>query len=471
MKTKRNGGDIITFRRLAWLYATLLASVAVAFSETKAKAKHQRPSPRPRRQNSKPAPSLQVKLQSCFTPDNILEDVALLLTPKVDSTGSLSSMTLVRLSKQLISLENKRNNNHGHDDSSAEEKFSIAKSDRGLLDAGLKNAVRCMSLSDWIESKNSLEAAVEGIKAASVISRLLPKCEDSDDGGINQDLWWKPLLEKIEKEDQRLVPVIQPHQLSGLKWSIDCFRLSTEDADFSQQYLPKHLQQAYDDLDLPFAIRPGFLRKISARNAKSSPRDREDENDFSVATFVDQVDFRVETIQTTSKRAVAERRQTAWQGDDHVAPFEYSGKSMQRMPWSPIVAAVRDCLFVETSHYYDGCLLNLYPDGGSGMRYHIDPDQGVRWGFETVVVSIGATRRFAFRSIVDNGGEKGRSVGSTKGAIDSKPHMFVLMEGDVTEMIRDCQERFQHTVKTAESKGETAPRVSLVFKKTLTNQK
>ncbi len=91
------------------------------------------------------------------------------------------------------------------------------------------------------------------------------------------------------------------------------------------------------------------------------------------------------------------------------------------------------------------------------MRYHIDPDQGTLWGYETAVVSIGATRRFAFRSITD---------GATTD-VGIKPHTFVLMNGDVTEMFGDCQERFQHTVKTAENKEELAPRVSLVFKKTL----
>ena len=90
------------------------------------------------------------------------------------------------------------------------------------------------------------------------------------------------------------------------------------------------------------------------------------------------------------------------------------------------------------------------------MRYHIDPEQGVVWDYETAVVSIGATRRFAFRSIP-----------SEEEANDSKPHSFVLMDGDVTEMVRDCQDRFQHTLKTAEFKGESAPRISLVFKKTL----
>ena len=520
MKAKRSGGggELIPFRRFveaAWLsivlvYATVFLTAAVAFSEPNAKTRRPRKNStrqNTRRRNSKPAPSLQGTLQSCFTPTSILKDVAILLTPTEDAL--LSSVTLVRLSKQLISLDNKRNNNNNNDnnnndsgmsssDASAGEDFIINKTDQGLWGDGLTNAVKCLASSEWAgSSQNLLEAAVEGIKAASVISRLLPKCEDpnntivvGDGKFINDDLWWAPLLEKIVEEDQHLASVIQPHQLSGLKWSIDCFRLVTNDADadFSHNSLPKHLQKAYDNLGLPFIVRPGFLTKISSRdrNAHSSTTDGQDDCDcdehdndgFTVASFVNQVDFNSEKIQTTSKRAVAERRETAWQGDEHVAPFEYSGKSMQRMPWSPIVANARDRLCEETSHYYDGCLLNLYPDGGSGMRYHIDPDQGVQWDFETVVVSIGATRRFAFRSIVNDATSNGAdgqytttSGGRTGPNDGSKPHMFVLMDGDVTEMIRDCQERFQHTVKTAEFKGETAPRVSLVFKKTLANRK
>jgi alkylated DNA repair dioxygenase AlkB len=84
--------------------------------------------------------------------------------------------------------------------------------------------------------------------------------------------------------------------------------------------------------------------------------------------------------------------------------------------------------------------LNSHPDGGSGMRYHIDPDQGVLWDYETAVVSVGATRRFSLQE-------------------DSfcryehwQPHTFVLMQGDVVEMFGDCQSLFQHTVRTADEK-------------------
>ena len=112
---------------------------------------------------------------------------------------------------------------------------------------------------------------------------------------------------------------------------------------------------------------------------------------------VQQVDFGVDEIRTTSNQVVKERRQTAWQGDEGVAPFSYSDKAMRRQPWSPVVQMARDTLSKELDQYYDGCLLNLYHDGGSGMRYHIDPDQGTLWDYETAVISVGGSRRFCFR--------------------------------------------------------------------------
>lgn len=126
---------------------------------------------------------------------------------------------------------------------------------------------------------------------------------------------------------------------------------------------------------------------------------------------------------------------------------------MPRSDWSPVVKRVRDELHQVTNQYYDGCLLNRYNDGQSGMRYHIDPDQGTLWDYDTTVVSVGATRRFAFRSVNDT-------------QDDQRPHNFLVMHGDVTYMFDDCQERFQHAVKKADNRKDNSPRASLVFKRT-----
>ena len=387
--------------------------------------------------------SLYVKLQKSYTIDGILENVAPGLTLG-DADPNLPSLTLVRLSKQMITLSNKLQYN----DDDGNSKSNVDYLER--IDE-IRHIVDCLAMSDWSMSPIAVESAVNGVKATAVISRLIFLGETNnihpDDTKI---LFGEPLIEKLEQVSAKIVDMLQPYQLSGLVWSIDCFNLVHRIVKGeSATSLPILLQSKYDDLDLPFRIIPGA---IPSRY-------------LSLETFIEQVDFEVETIRTESNQWVAERRQTAWQGDPHVKPFLYSGKAMTRREWSPAVKYVRDELRKISGHYYDCCLLNLYPDGGSAMRYHIDPDQGELWDFETAVVSIGATRRFAFRSISNNQ----PAVKERNNDIDNS-HAFVVMAGDITEMVRDCQLRYQHTVKPADDKKEKSPRVSLVFKKSLHEQ-
>ena len=72
---------------------------------------------------------------------------------------------------------------------------------------------------------------------------------------------------------------------------------------------------------------------------------------------------------------MVEDRDTCWFSDDSV-PFEYSGKVMA--PASGLsggIAAVRDAVHDAIGRSYDSVLVNHYPDGGSGMRFHADPGQ------------------------------------------------------------------------------------------------
>ncbi|CAJ1949775.1 unnamed protein product [Cylindrotheca closterium] len=348
--------------------------------------------------------ALLADLQKSYTPESIIDNVGKHVSVDIDPEGSVASLVLVRLSKQLIALDN---NGDPYKDS---------------FDAGtLGKIVQSFASSNWNSSAQAREAATEGTKASAVLSKLL---------SLQSSNLWEPLLKKWKDTD---AGEFEPHQISGIAWSFDVL---------SNDYnLPIQFQEAFDNLGLPFRIRANMCGDFDG---------------LTVFNLVDQVNFRTEEIRTKSNKTVRERRQTAWEGDDHVAPFAYSGKNMDRDDWSPLVKTVRDHLNKQTGQYYDGCLLNLYPDGGSGMRYHIDPDQGTLWAFETAVVSVGCTRRFAFREIPSSGSSS-----------NAKPHVFVLFQGDVTEMFADCQTRFQHTVRTAESKNENAPRASLVFKRTL----
>ena len=273
-------------------------------------------------------------------------------------------------------------------------------------------------------------------------------------------------MEMYTQYGSQLIPNMESHHVSKLKWALDCLLLLTPNSTTTLHDhcttksdtgttttttillpFPKSIHDAYTALNLPFCILPQCLSMLDRNNRP-----------ISVHRIMEQVNFRTDDIVTTATgESVTERRWTAWQGDAHVAPFSYSGKVMIRDDWSPIVLYIRDQLYNRTGQYYDGCLLNLYHTGKSGMRYHSDPDQGTLWDYDTAVVSIGASRRFVFRSI---------STATTSHQPQQQIHSFVVMNSDVTYMFNDCQAMYQHSLKNAEDKQETASRISLVFKRT-----
>lgn len=391
-----------------------------------------------RAKNSKSsASSLPFVLQKCTTPAQVLQDVASKLSPNIDPKGTVASLTLVRLSKQCMFLQNEYLYPPSSSAASSTKPWgdhaerTIFKSKDSACSI-LKQVMETLSKAD-----SSMETMVEGTKAAAILARLLP---DLVTFGVCEQL-----LQSWESKQQEQ---LQVHQLSGLHWAFTCWDQVYKEETIQ---LPTYIQKDYDNWNLPFYFLPGYF---------NNP-------ELTVSKLVDEVPFQVDTIRTTlTKQIVAERRETAWLGDEGVAPFAYSGKSMPRYSWSPLVKNIRDRLSRSEEHpyYYDGCLLNHYPDGGSAMRYHADPDQGTLWDYATAVVSVGASRRVAFRSIPPT---PSGSESKDEKKQQEQPHTFVAMHGDVMVMVDECQSQFQHAVKPAENKQEVAARASLVFKKTL----
>ena len=426
-------------------------------------------------------------------------------------------MILVRLSKQLVTIDNA---NHHHQQQQQQqhrrrkcdgdcnggsnwlqlqnEYHDVANDDNNeQYYDDICNTVHTFTSFDWNEAttltsslsakkqkeqqaRASITRIIEGTKSASVLSRLLLNNNDNNNNNRmkqkQNSIMWLPIYHKWEEIADQISNNLEPHQLSGLKYSFDCFRiqhLHNDDSNNDTSWvLPLSLQEAYNRLNLPFRIHPSlFVADNNTNNANSNTIDDYGSKQLSVDQLEKEVDFNIERVRTKSNTIVEERRRTAWEGDTHVHPFEYSGKSMTRKDWSPSVRRVRDELSKRTGVYYDCCLLNLYPDGESAMRFHSDPDQGILWEYETAVVSVGATRRFAFRDIPSSSKNhhhhNNNSVGNGGNASSSTPHVFTLMSGDVTEMINDCQQRYQHTVKTADDKKEKSARISFVFKKSI----
>jgi alkylated DNA repair dioxygenase AlkB len=386
------------------------------------------------------------ELQRCVT----LEDVVNRMGPLSAGTPLLDvevySLILVRVSKLLMALGNQGQMvSHPH-------VTDFVGSNPTMTGVSFRKFTASVITSLFTSGlTKNIDALVDGTKACAIMSRLV----SSYDPDFNKVSIIDTCRQFWTDTGPVLVPQMQDHHLSGIAWSLDSFVAASgvPNIEIVHVTYPKAILDAYNALQLPFRILPSCLSNMNGANHATL-------GSITVPFLVSEVEFRTDEILAAgSEDSVMERRLTAWQGDVGVAPFAYSGKSMERWDWTPTILRIRNHLQRVTGQYYDGCLLNLYPDGRSGMRYHQDPDQGVLWDYDTAVVSIGAARRFAFRSIPS-------PTPRNAATMQPKPHNFVVMDGDVTYMFGNCQQRFQHAVKNAEPKTETAPRISLVFKRT-----
>jgi len=157
-----------------------------------------------------------------------------------------------------------------------------------------------------------------------------------------------------------------------------------------------------------------------------------------------------------------EPRGTAWFSDSGNT-FVYSGKTMHPRAMTPALSAIRYKLETLLGVHYCSVLVNYYPNGKSGMRYHVDPLYDVDdpskqiWVDDSAVVSVGDSRNFVVREKIDADGEH----------LDRKYYRFVVESGDVFHMFEGCQKSYQHTIQVEKHEEDAKPRVSLVFKKRL----
>ena len=156
--------------------------------------------------------------------------------------------------------------------------------------------------------------------------------------------------------------------------------------------------------------------------------------------MVEEVPFRAEQLVTRDGRRVDERRETCWMADPGVGGLAYSGKVMKPTPFTPAVAKLRDWIWRRTGQRFDCALLNLYPSGGVACAYHTDPDLGRLWARDSVIVSVGETRRFAFREIGDQ---------------ERDAAWFRVRGGDCVWMFADCNDAYEHCVYSAEGRRTT----------------
>jgi len=177
---------------------------------------------------------------------------------------------------------------------------------------------------------------------------------------------------------------------------------------------------------------------------------------IDLETLRREVAFRREKLTTRDGRQVDERRETCWMGEDGVGSYAYSGKVMQPTTMPPCVVALRDALEEKTGERFDCALVNLYPNETAACAYHTDPGMGIGFATDSIIVSIGETRRFSFRPL---------------GSTDAESHWVRVHDGDAISMFANCNDDFEHCVMKAESDENDGPRASIVFKRCLAKRR
>jgi len=90
------------------------------------------------------------------------------------------------------------------------------------------------------------------------------------------------------------------------------------------------------------------------------------------------------------------KRKVAWYADE---PYEYrySNISKRALEWIPELLELRARVMQYTGERFNSCLLNLYPTGNEGMAWHSDDEKDLKKDGAIASLSLGATRKFAFR--------------------------------------------------------------------------
>jgi alkylated DNA repair dioxygenase AlkB len=147
-------------------------------------------------------------------------------------------------------------------------------------------------------------------------------------------------------------------------------------------------------------------------------------------------------------REVPAPRRSCWIGDPGAA-YTYSGTRFEPRPWPDALRPVRERLAAEFDGDFNSVLANLYRDGRDAMGWHRDAEAELGPRPLIASLSLGATRRFAFKSV---------DAPARKLAFDLAPSSLLVMAGDT-------QRRYRHALpRTARPVG---PRINLTFRRIL----
>jgi alkylated DNA repair dioxygenase AlkB len=112
-------------------------------------------------------------------------------------------------------------------------------------------------------------------------------------------------------------------------------------------------------------------------------------------SLIDQTTWRQDPVRLFG-RSYPQPRLVAWHGDPG-ASYRYSGLRLEPLPWTGLLARLRDQAAALAGAAFNSVLLNFYRDGQDSMGLHSDDEPEL--GPEPIIasLSLGAERRMLFR--------------------------------------------------------------------------
>jgi alkylated DNA repair dioxygenase AlkB len=169
------------------------------------------------------------------------------------------------------------------------------------------------------------------------------------------------------------------------------------------------------------------------------------EADVLFTTLLQQTPWKQEAIRYYGK-VYPLPRLTAWYGDPG-ARYRYSGIVNEPLPWTPVLAAVRERAQAFTEYTFNSVLLNLYRSGADSLSWHQDTESELGDAPVIASISVGQVRVFQMR-------HKSRS--------DVDCLEIALPHGSLLLMRSGTQTHWQHRIpKTSRPVGA---RINLTFR-------
>ncbi len=95
-------------------------------------------------------------------------------------------------------------------------------------------------------------------------------------------------------------------------------------------------------------------------------------------------------------KQVMQPRLTAWYGDEGKS-YTYSGLTVQPMPWTPTLLAIKARVETAAGITFNSVLLNRYRTGQDSVGWHSDDEPELGTNPVIASVSLGAARNFQFK--------------------------------------------------------------------------